>query len=238
MCEALSLIKCSRTSFPHANVNIQLLIRPHTFSNTHRILNTEARIVFSCSPSQLSHFRSNKQTLLLFLARMQKSAFGTGSLDGTSICHEQGHPLKSFWPNKSQCISLVRPLQAKMGLFCLRFSSCEIGPQNNCSTSDKSPYAAMSYTGSAFLLTMGNNPLTLQCDDSYDSTVVAPRFTTHMDNEVFCYQTFSSSFEIFISAMVVAAIIPHFFSSNSNLFLLRYSVQGNTDESKDELFVY
>ena len=78
-------------------------------------------------------------------------------------------------------------LAGTMGLFCLRFSSCKIGPQNKCSTSDKNVDVAMFYTGSALLPAIGNNSVTLQGGDSYDSTGLAQRVTTHMDNEAFRY---------------------------------------------------
>ena len=37
--------------------------------------------------------------------------------------------------------------------------------------------------------------------------------------------------------MVITTIVAHIFNSNSKLFLLRYSVQGYADKSKDVIFV-
>ena len=99
---------------------------------------------------ELSHFRSNKATLLLFFARIVEVSLNAGRLVGTSISHERRHPLNSFLAKKKSLYLSRATLAGAMGLFCLRVSSCEIGPQNNCITTHENLDAAMSNTGSGF----------------------------------------------------------------------------------------
>ena len=63
-----------------------------------------------------------------------------------------------------------------------------------------------------------NISVTLQGDDSYDGTVLAPRFATHMDNEAFCYQTVASWFKTFIFATVITSIVAHILTPIPNCF--------------------
>ena len=57
---------------------------------------------------------------------------------------------------------------------------------NNCSKSDEKPRCGHVLYRQR-LSSKGNNSVTLQGGDAYDSTVFSPRFTRRVDNEALCY---------------------------------------------------
>ena len=138
-------------------------------------------------------------------------------------------------------------LAGAMDLFRLRSSSCEIGPQNNCNTSDENLDSAISHTGSAFLsqeiillpfravilMTASclrrDSPLELFHWPSRPPSFDLKSFISHQPSSLkYCLHLFLNLYCCSFCFLLQLQI----------MHIMRYSVQGNADENKDVIFVY
>ena len=84
-------------------------------------------------------------------------------------------------------VSLERPLQARWASFAFDFPLAKSVQKIIAAHQMKTLMRLCLILYRQRLSSIGNNSVTFQGGDSHNNTVFAFRFTTHMDNEAFCY---------------------------------------------------
>ena len=146
-------------------------------------LNKKPELCFDAPQASYLIFDQISKPCFCFSHELQKSAFVRVAWPGRPFPTNKAIHWNRVWPNKNQCISLALPLQAQWASFAFDFPLTKsvyiiIAAHQTKKSSMRSCLIQAAPFFKEIILAPFRVVMRL---------VFSPRFTRHVDNEVFCY---------------------------------------------------